>query len=267
MKFKTNFFKNYLVEAPLPLAIERTLECHILSKQKFEHPILDIGCGEGLFAYILFDEKIDVGIEPQSRELVRAKEYGMYLELIQSYGDCIPKESKSFKTAFSNSVLEHIQDITPVLKEVHRLLDDDGVFYITVPTNLFDRYTVIYWLFSFFRLNKLAEKYRVMFNNFWKHYHYFDAAGWTALFDKAGFKVVNSVEYCDKHLAMLNDFLVPFSLSSFLQKKLFNSWFKLPFLRLPFARLYHFVFGNLTIPRDTTTVRGGLIFFMLRKKS
>ena len=33
MKFNTNFLKNYLELAPIPLALERTLECEILSKE------------------------------------------------------------------------------------------------------------------------------------------------------------------------------------------------------------------------------------------
>jgi len=63
MKFKSDFLYNYLKQAPISLAIERSFECEILSKQKFQRPILDIGCGEGLFALILFDEKINVGID------------------------------------------------------------------------------------------------------------------------------------------------------------------------------------------------------------
>ncbi len=69
MKFKDDFFRRYLGEAPVPLAIERSLECAILSRQRFDAPILDIGTGEGMFAYVLFDGKIDVGIDPDAREL------------------------------------------------------------------------------------------------------------------------------------------------------------------------------------------------------
>ena len=65
MKFKNNFLYNYLKEAPVALSVERSLECEILSNQEFKYPILDLGCGEGVFANMLFDEKIDVGIDSQ----------------------------------------------------------------------------------------------------------------------------------------------------------------------------------------------------------
>src|SRR5947207_12297154 len=125
MKFKHNFFRNLLKEAPLPLAIERSLECQILFKEEFKHPVLDIGCGDGIFASILFDEKIDVGIDPNEMELERAKTYNIYVELIKCFGNAIPKPSRSFNTIFSNSVLEHIPDIESVLKEIHRLLSNE----------------------------------------------------------------------------------------------------------------------------------------------
>ena len=57
MRFKDNFLLNYLKKAPVPLAVERSLECEILSRQEFVRPILDIGCGEGIFASVLFRGK------------------------------------------------------------------------------------------------------------------------------------------------------------------------------------------------------------------
>jgi len=90
MRFKDNFFYNYVKVAPIPLALERSLECDILSKKTFARPILDIGCGEGIFARVLFDEKIDVGIDPNARELKRARELDAYDELIECFGDKIP---------------------------------------------------------------------------------------------------------------------------------------------------------------------------------
>lgn len=264
MIFKNNFFKNYLKQAPIPLSLERSLECEILSKQEFIHPILDIGCGEGLFAYILFNEKIDLGIDPDEKELNRSKEYGIYSELIKCFGDQIPKTSGTFNTIFSNSVLEHILDIEPVLKEAHRLLSDTGNFYITVPTNLFDQYSVINQILKGIRLNKAAAKYRKFFNNFWRHYHYYDIPGWKKILAKNGFEVVQSQQYCGKNIALLNDFLAPFCLLSFISKKILNRWYVSRFLRSLIAPLYYSLFcSKLKIDKYLDT--GGIVFFHLKK--
>jgi SAM-dependent methyltransferase len=264
MKFKTNFFYNYLKEAPIPLALERSFECEILSKQEFIHPILDIGCGEGLFTYILFDEKIDVGIDPDERELMRAKDYGMYNELLKCYGDNISKPSGSFQTILSNSVLEHIPGIESVLKEAHRLLADTGNFYVTVPTNLFDQYSIINQILVGLGLNNTAAKYRKFFNGFWRHYHYYDILGWQKLFEKNGFEVTQSQQYCKKKAALLNDFLAPFCIISFISKKLFNKWYLFKALRSIISPLYFALFNSQLI-NETNLNTGGIVFFHLKK--
>src|SRR2546428_6343193 len=117
----------------------RSLECRIYSGLVFERPILDIGCGDGVHAKVLFAEKIDTGIDPNERELERAAELGAYVELIACRGDAIPKPDWAYRTIFSNSVLEHIPDLRPVLKEAHRLLMPGGRFYFTVPSPNFER--------------------------------------------------------------------------------------------------------------------------------
>ncbi len=266
MIFKKDFFYNYLRHAPIPLALERSFECQILSKQEFEHPVLDIGCGEGLFGYILFDEKIDLGIDPDERELQQAKDYRMYHELIRCFGDKIPKPDSSYKTIFSNSVLEHIPDIRPVLDEAHRLLDINGNFYITVPTSLFDHYSVINQVLVFFGLKGLAAKYRIFFNKFWRHYHYYDIPGWKKLLENSGFKVLNSQQYCKKGTAVMNDLLAPFSLVSFLSKKIFNRWYLFLPLRSMIAPLYYFLFKS-HLNTDPHLSAGGIVFFHLKKST
>lgn len=264
MKFKNNFFRNYLCHAPTPLALERSLECELLSQEKFNHPILDIGCGEGLFAFILFQEKIDTGVDPDEKELKRAGQYGMYDELIKCYGQQIPKEDKTFNTIFSNSVLEHIPEIEKVLKEVHRLLTNEGSFYITVPTNLFDHYTVLYRVLLVLRI-KSAERYRLFFNKFWKHYHYYDEYGWEKLLNRNGFQVIRVKEYGTKNICLFDDFLTPFSFLSFIKKKMFNRWMIFPLLRgITTAPLRLFV-SKKTIKQAIEINKGGLIFFHLKK--
>lgn len=264
MKFKDNFFVNYLKEAPLSLAVERTLECEILSRQEFNRPVLDLGCGDGIFAYILFNEEIDAGIDPNEKELKSAKEYGMYKELIKCYGDNIPKKSNSFNTIFSNSVLEHIPEISLVLREVHRLLSPQGKLYITVPNNLFDNYSVMFQLLSALRLSYLAERYRLFFNKFWKHYHFYNIEGWSGIFQKNGFEILEVRTYADKKVCLLNDMLAPFAIISFIVKKIFGRWFLFKKIRSLYAPLLFKIF-NTAIKTNSRKEKSGLLFFCLKK--
>lgn len=265
MRFKDDFFRRYLGEAPVPLAIERSLECAILSRQRFEAPVLDIGTGEGMFAYILFDEPIDVGIDPDARELERAKQYGMYRELINCGGASVPKPSGSFKTVFSNSVLEHIPDLEPVLREAHRLLAPDGRMYATVPTHLFDHYSLVYQALSALGFDGAAESFRRFFNSFWRHYHFHTPDGWRVLFERCGFRVVESRQYCPRSIGLLNDALAPLSIPSLVVKKLLNRWFLFPSLRAAVgAPLLARVFGGV-VRTDPGESQGGIIFFRLER--
>jgi len=263
--FNENFFENYLKQAPLPLAVERTQECILLSRQKFAEPILDIGCGDGIFANILFSKTIDVGIDPNKHELQRAKKTNKYRELIQCYGDNIPLPSNSFKTIFSNSVMEHIPDIKPVLKESFRLLDNDGRLYLTLPTDLFDKYTFGYQILNKIGMKKNGNKFSTFFNKFWCHYHYYDAAGWRELFNDVGFKVEFEQEYGKKKMCMFNDLMAFFSFPGFLTRKIANKWFWSSNWRSKYVRLMTPLvplnFKNIEAQQGA----GGLIFFILRK--
>jgi 2-polyprenyl-3-methyl-5-hydroxy-6-metoxy-1,4-benzoquinol methylase len=265
MRFKKNFLFNYLKNAPFALALERSMECEIMARQEFVRPILDIGCGDGLFAFMLFDEKIDVGIEPNARELRRAKEYGMYEELIRCYGNNISKDSESFNTIFCNSVLEHIPEVRSVIDEAHRLLSPGGRFYVTIPTDMFDNYSISYQLLSLSRLYDAAEQYRRIFNKFWKHFHYYKQKEWEKVFEDSGFQVIDFKEYDSKITCLIHHFFVPFAFPSLITKKITNRWIVSKGLR----RIYIFPFylvARGVIKRFERGKNGGIIFLSLKKK-
>lgn len=267
MKVNDQFVARYIASAPLALALERSLECHILAQQEFEHPVLDIGCGDGIFSSTLLGEEVDVGVDSDPRELQRAHSRGMYNELICCAAQEIPKPNGSFKTIFANSVFEHIVDLSDVLREALRLLADDGRMYVTVPTDMFDHFTASYQLLAKLRLNSLAERFRKFFNHFWKHYHYYNSAGWRLLFEECGWTVSQQREYNSKGNCLLNNTLVPLSILSFLSRKFLNRWFVIPFFRRLYAPLLA-VFFVPTIERQLAVLEnGGLIFFELRKQT
>lgn len=264
MKFKNNFFYNYLKNAPFTLAIERSMECEILSHQEFNGPVLDIGCGDGLFAHTLFDEKINTGIDPDNKEITRAKRYGIYHELINCSGSAVPKGAESYQTIFSNSVLEHIPEIKSVLKEVNRLLMPGGSFYATVPTNFFDKYTFGSQILTFFRCKNLAGRYQQLFNRFWKHYHYYEKEKWRALFEASGFKAVATIEYCPKKICLLESVFIPVSILNLLCKKMFDRWVILPGVRIVFIYPLYLLLKSC-LKGAYPVKNGGIVFFHLTK--
>jgi SAM-dependent methyltransferase len=253
-----------LLETPVPLAFERAFECHILSQQEFSRPILDVGCGDGIFAKMLFDEKVDTGIDPLAYELEYAKKTNKYDELIEAFGDKIPKPDNHFSSAFSNSVLEHIPDLDSVLKEVHRVLKPGGAFYATIPTNYFDKHSFVSRVICGLGLKKLGARYTSFFNSFWKHYHFYDRAGWENMFERNGFKVENVIIYGAPKDCLFNDSMAPFCIHNFLIKKIANRWIVIPFLRPILAGMWHSLLTSRVKVYDNLE-DGGLIFLKLLK--
>jgi SAM-dependent methyltransferase len=264
MKTRPEVINNYVGLAPLALAFERVIECRILHRQRFDTPVLDIGCGEGLFAKILFDGKVDTGIDPNPRELERARELGAYSELIQCWGDAIPKPSGHYRTILSNSVIEHIPDVAPVLKEAYRLLAPGGRMYLTVPSDRFDQYTWISQGLAMFGLAGLQRRFRAFFNRFWAHYHFYTSEQWAKRARDAGFEVVEAYTYAPKRACLLNTALVPFSIPALFTKKLLNRWTLFPgarrILLSPVTAL-----GRTVLRGADRCENGGLVFLSLQK--
>ena len=209
---------------PMSLAITRTLESETLSEQKFDRPILDMGCGDGHFAEFLFAEPLDVGIDPQEREIEKARKTLAYKEVIVCPGNNIPKKDGSFRTIYSNSTLEHISDVKPVLVEAARLLATDGLMLITIPTDRLQVFTPISRFLRALGLKKKAEVFESFYNNFWKHYSIFSNEEWDKLFNECGLQVVEKREYISKPLVGWLDYLTPFSFPSYLLEKITGRW-------------------------------------------
>jgi SAM-dependent methyltransferase len=98
---------------------------------------LDLGCGDGRVAWLLARELSAswqlVGVDPDPLEIELAGQLGLYAALYAVGGARIPEPDGAFDWVLSNSVLEHIPDLDPVLDEVARLLRPGGRFVLTVP--------------------------------------------------------------------------------------------------------------------------------------
>ena len=264
MKF-TETLKVYLQYAPNALAVERSWEIELLSKENFVRPILDIGCGEGIFGRILTSVPIEFGLDPNAREISRAKKLGAYQQLINANGANIPLEDDSIQTVISNSTLEHIPNLDEVMIEIHRVLKIQGHLYVTLPTNNFDHYAIASLTLERVGLTNLALRYRRQFNRFWAHYNFMHPHQWEKYFNSLGFEVEEKIGYGKKWACVLNEFTAPFSIIAFINKKVMNKWtfsnrFKL-FYSTPLRKIFEKTSSSFIEDLD----KAGLIYFKLVK--
>ena len=95
-----------MIDAPTPLAIERSWECILFSQEELKTPILDIGCGDGIFARSLFKSRVNVGIDPNKVEIDRAADTMSYDELLLDFEIKFTKKIRAsilfFQTQFLN---------------------------------------------------------------------------------------------------------------------------------------------------------------------
>jgi SAM-dependent methyltransferase len=119
-------------------AFWRGIEIDVLAQTDIPDGLgLDLGCGDGILTDILF-KRIGrkprlVGIDPDPLETEAARKYSFYERIHTVGGDAIPEPDATFDYVISNSVLEHIANLEPVIREVGRVLKPGGRFFYTVP--------------------------------------------------------------------------------------------------------------------------------------
>ena len=180
----------HLKTLPAFRAVLRAIEARFYHQVPLPEPVLDLGCGDGNFIELTFGgRQLAVGLDPWWNPLRKAYKANTHQLLLQGMGDQMPFPDGHFASAISNSVLEHIPDIQPVLNETGRVLQMGGRFLITMPNH---RFTERLWGAQFFERLKLpgmADRYRKGFNFISRHQHTESAEWWCERLAEAGLAV------------------------------------------------------------------------------
>jgi 2-polyprenyl-6-hydroxyphenyl methylase/3-demethylubiquinone-9 3-methyltransferase len=111
--------------------------------------ILDVGCGGGFLAEEFAKIGFEVtGMDPAPPTLKAASRHAeqnhLQIRYIQGYGEEIPLETGSFDYVACCDVLEHVDDVEKVIREISRVLKPAGLFfYDTINRNLLSYLAVI----------------------------------------------------------------------------------------------------------------------------
>jgi SAM-dependent methyltransferase len=238
-------------------AILRAVECKFMGRVPLTSPVLDIGCGDGHFASIAYDQlPLDVGIDVFARDLREAATRpGIYRSVMFASATVLPYADASFNTVISNCVIEHIPDNEAVLREIQRVLRPGGVFATTLPSEFYPEYLLGATVFRKLRLGGLARAYGRFFNRISNHYHVCSPAVWRQRLTSVGFVVEEQTYYfsaaAHRRFDLSHYLGVPNLVTKRLlgrwvlfegQMRLFERWLR-PYYaeRLPAAGAYQFV--------------------------
>jgi SAM-dependent methyltransferase len=183
-------------------------------------PVLDVGCGDGHFASLTFESRLDVGLDPWRGPLHEAKGLGAYKSLVEADGAHAPFPSGHFASGLSNSVLEHIPHVEAVLAETARVLKKGAPFYFCVPNT---RY------FSALSLTRVFGKpYEDWFRRISRVHHADEPDVWQTRLERAGLEMVRWWHYFSPAAMRVLEWGHYFGLPSLVAKMFTGKWILSP---------------------------------------
>lgn len=214
------FLFPHLRDLPYFRALLRAVEAQFYQSIELPAPTLDLGCGDGHFASLAFDRRLDIGLDPAAESLREARRRGAYRALVQADGAAMPFPAGHFASAVSNSVLEHIPHLDAVLAETGRLLRPSAPFIFCVPN---PRY------FSALSLRRLlGPAYADWFGRVSRVLHADEPPVWEERLARAGFRLERWWHYFSPAAMRVLEWGHYLGLPSLLARKLTGRWILVP---------------------------------------
>lgn len=227
-KDKDSFLWQNISSLPYFRGLLRAVEARSYKDLQLKEPVLDLGCGDGHFASVALPGLHLIGLDPGRRSLKEAAKYKIYHKLAQSAGGHLPFSDGHFSTVVSNSVLEHIDDLYPVISEVSRVLVKGGMFVFCVPNDQFLRNLSVSNFLDRIHLKGLGDIYRRFFNKISRHKHCDSFESWKNQLAKSGLKIKEHWDYFSPRSLHVLEWGHYFGLPSLIWKKLTGRWILVP---------------------------------------
>ncbi len=215
-----DFLSLHLRDLPYFRALVRAVEAVYYQTFDLPAPVLDVGCGDGHFASLTFDRKIDVGLDPWHGPIHEAGRRGTYRLLVEADAAAAPFAEGYFASAFSNSVLEHIPHIEAVLADVSRVLKPGAPFFFCVPN---ERY-----LSELSIAHLLGKGYTEWFRRISRVEHADGPQVWERWLERAGFRLERYWHYFSPSAMRVLEWGHYFGLPSLVARKLTGCWIIAP---------------------------------------
>jgi SAM-dependent methyltransferase len=182
-------FAEYFPHVPAALAIKECVRLKRIKELPVVGPVLDVGCGDGLFTTLAYPELDTWGIDVSESEAARAQSSRAYKHVIcRSVTDpasALPE--MFFATCIANCSIEHVPDLDTALRNIRRTLRPSGLFYLTVPRRDWTETLPLRRALTKIGLGDLGRAYGAALDSQFVHHHLYDGPGWAARLSDAGF--------------------------------------------------------------------------------
>lgn len=187
-------------------AIEMRTIHESIKNIEFLHPSLDLGCGDGKIAELIFNEHFTYGVDNgEAKDVDEAIKNKRYDKIFLESAEKMSLPNESVNLVFSNCVIEHIPNNEAVLSEVSRILKKGGAFIFTVPSHNFPDYLYLTNKFASWGLGFLSVFYKYRRNKMLNQFHCYSISDWEHKLAKYGFKIIKHQYYVNNETLMLWD--------------------------------------------------------------
>jgi len=225
---KKDYLWLHIRELPYFRSITRSVEAEFYQDIDLPAPVLDVGCGDGHFASVAFNNPLDVGLDPWRHPLREAIKRKSYRLVIQADGGNMPFSDAYFASAISNSVLEHIPHVEAVLAETSRVLKPGAPFIFCVPNpGHFTELSIPAFL-TRVRLPKAAHAYTEWFRRITHTEHADMPEAWEVRLERVGLHLERWWHYLSPRTWQVVEWGHYFGVPSLFVKKIFGRWVLVP---------------------------------------
>jgi SAM-dependent methyltransferase len=262
------YFGDYFAYAPAALALRECVRLAAMRGVELPEPILDVGCGDGIFARLCYPERQVWGIDINPNEIRRAQSTATYSTLICGSITSSDLPEGYFRSAIANCSLEHVPDIAAAFGTIARSLAPGAPFVLIVPTPDWTHELLVPRVLDGLGLSGLARSYRDGLDRVFHHVHLYDEKKWTALLDAAGFSVDRVEPIVSSGVTGAFDVLLYPSVAGWLVKQLTGHWTLMPPVRRALAVFPKAVVRVLAsaMRRDVESMKPGELVVHARKR-
>jgi SAM-dependent methyltransferase len=239
-------FLTYHRFAPAALAIRECIRLSVVREYDLPSPILDVGCGDGIFARMAYPERQTWGIDVDPVEVRRAQRTAAYDTLICGSVVDVDLPEGFFGSAIANCSLEHVPDLDGALRNIRPTLKAGAPFILIVPTPDWTEHLAVAEVLRRIGLPGPAKAYGEALDRVFKHVHLYGLDEWSRRLEAAGYEVVETRRLVAKSTSRAFDLLMYPSFGAYLIKRFTGRWVLLPGLRSLSSRLLHRVTQALT---------------------